>query len=86
MTGQIPQARSGPAWSPVRYLDYSFLRVDVEPAPKGHYAKPKVSGIAETGDGSEHFTVARKAKGPSPDRRPSAASGRGPAQAVLPSS
>ncbi|WP_069764170.1 metallophosphoesterase family protein [Streptomyces sp. LUP47B] len=50
------------AWSRVRYLNYSFLRVDVEPAAKGHYAKLKVSGIAETGDRIDHFTVARKAK------------------------
>ena len=39
-----------------------FLRVDVEPAPRGHYAKLKVSGIAETGGRIDHFTVARKAK------------------------
>ncbi|MFG2800087.1 purple acid phosphatase family protein [Streptomyces pseudovenezuelae] len=50
------------AWSRVRYLNYSFLRVDVEPASKGHYAKLKVSGIAETGDRIDHFTVARRAK------------------------
>ncbi|SNX60260.1 calcineurin-like phosphoesterase family protein [Streptomyces sp. TLI_55] len=50
------------AWSRVRYLNYSFLRVDVEPAPRGHWAKLKVSGIAETGDRIDHFTVARKAK------------------------
>ncbi|MER6269577.1 metallophosphoesterase family protein [Streptomyces sp900105755] len=50
------------AWSRVRYLNYSFLRVDVEPAPRGQYAKLKVSGIAETGDRIDHFTVARKAK------------------------
>ncbi|MFF1306483.1 purple acid phosphatase family protein [Streptomyces sp. NPDC058307] len=49
-------------WSRVRYLNYSFLRVDVEPAAKGHYAKLKVSGIAETGDRIDHFTVARRAK------------------------
>ncbi|MGW4907950.1 purple acid phosphatase family protein [Streptomyces sp. NPDC004270] len=49
-------------WSRVRYLNYSFLRVDVEPAPRGQYAKLKVSGIAETGDRIDHFTVARKAK------------------------
>ncbi|MEU0212892.1 metallophosphoesterase family protein [Streptomyces canus] len=50
------------AWSRVRYLNYSFLRVDVEPAARGQYAKLKVSGIAETGDRIDHFTVARKAK------------------------
>ncbi|MFJ8361530.1 fibronectin type III domain-containing protein [Streptomyces sp. NPDC093984] len=50
------------AWSRVRYLNYSFLRVDVEPASSGHYAKLKVSGIAETGDRIDHFTVARRAK------------------------
>ncbi|MFI7414820.1 purple acid phosphatase family protein [Streptomyces sp. NPDC049627] len=50
------------AWSRVRYLNYSFLRVDVQPAPRGHYARLKVSGIAETGDRIDHFTVARKAK------------------------
>ncbi|WP_155054799.1 purple acid phosphatase family protein [Streptomyces blattellae] len=50
------------AWSRVRYLDYSFLRVDVEPAARGRYARLKVSGIAETGDRIDHFTVARRAK------------------------
>ena len=50
------------AWSRVRYLNYSFLRVDVEPAAKGHYARLKVQGIAETGDRIDHFTVARRAK------------------------
>ncbi|MET9081998.1 metallophosphoesterase family protein [Streptomyces sp. NPDC004237] len=50
------------AWSRVRYLNYSFLRVDVEPASRGRYAKLNVSGIAETGDRIDHFTVARKAK------------------------
>ncbi|ULR50850.1 purple acid phosphatase family protein [Streptomyces deccanensis] len=49
-------------WSRVRYLDYSFLRVDVKPAPKGHYATLTVSGIAETGARVDHFTVARRAK------------------------
>ncbi|MEW2130215.1 metallophosphoesterase family protein [Streptomyces sp. NPDC005435] len=49
-------------WSRVRYLDYSFLRVDVTPAPKGHTAKLTVSGIAETGKRIDHFTVARRAK------------------------
>ncbi|WP_037888645.1 purple acid phosphatase family protein [Streptomyces viridochromogenes] len=49
-------------WSRVRYLDYSFLRVDVNPAPKGRHATLKVQGIAETGDRIDHFTVARRAK------------------------
>jgi len=40
----------------------SFLRVDVTPAPKGHYTTLKVQGIAETGDRIDHFTVARRAK------------------------
>ncbi|MFD5858504.1 purple acid phosphatase family protein [Streptomyces chartreusis] len=50
------------AWSRVRYLNYSFLRVDVNPAPRGRYATLKVQGIAETGDRIDHFTVARRAK------------------------
>jgi hypothetical protein len=50
------------AWSRVRYLNYSFLRVDVTPAPTGRYTTLKVSGIAETGDRIDHFTVARRAK------------------------
>ncbi|MFM9558509.1 MULTISPECIES: purple acid phosphatase family protein [Streptomyces] len=50
------------AWSRVRYLDYSFLRVDVKPAPKGHHTTLTVSGIAETGARIDHFTVARRAK------------------------
>ncbi|MFF9620055.1 fibronectin type III domain-containing protein [Streptomyces griseosporeus] len=49
-------------WSRVRYLDYSFLRVDVTPAPRGRYATLKVQGIAETGERVDHFTVARRAK------------------------
>ncbi|MER6976831.1 purple acid phosphatase family protein [Streptomyces carpinensis] len=50
------------AWSRVRYLDYSFLRVDVTPAAKGRYATLTVRGIAETGEQVDHFTVARRAK------------------------
>jgi putative lipoic acid-binding regulatory protein len=50
------------AWSRVRYLDYSFLRVDVTPASKGRYATLTVRGIAETGEQVDHFTVARRAK------------------------
>ncbi|MEU1402199.1 metallophosphoesterase family protein [Streptomyces sp. NPDC005728] len=49
-------------WSRVRYLNYSFLRVDVTPAPTGRYTTLKVQGIAETGDRIDHFTVARRAK------------------------
>ncbi|MFJ2603583.1 purple acid phosphatase family protein [Streptomyces sp. NPDC091279] len=49
-------------WSRVRYLDYSFLRVDVTPAATGRYATLTVRGIAETGDRIDHFTVARRAK------------------------
>ncbi len=50
------------AWSRVRYLDYSFLRVDVTPAPTGRTATLKVRGIAESGEQVDHFTVARRAK------------------------
>ncbi|MET9500913.1 purple acid phosphatase family protein [Streptomyces sp. NPDC006259] len=50
------------AWSRVRYLDYSFLRVDVTPAARGRYATLTVRGIAETGEQIDHFTVARRAK------------------------
>ncbi|MFJ5263681.1 fibronectin type III domain-containing protein [Streptomyces sp. NPDC088387] len=50
------------AWSRVRYLDYSFLRVDVTPASRGRLSTLKVRGIAETGAEVDHFTVARKAK------------------------
>lgn len=49
------------AWSRVRYLDYSFPRVDVTPAAKGRYAELTVSGIAEAGERIDHFTVARRA-------------------------
>ncbi|GGT13840.1 hypothetical protein GCM10010254_37970 [Streptomyces chromofuscus] len=48
-------------WSRVRCLDYSFLRVDVHPAPKGRPATLKVRGIAETGEEVDHFTVTRRA-------------------------
>ncbi|MET7851076.1 metallophosphoesterase family protein [Streptomyces avermitilis] len=48
------------AWSRVRYLDYSFLRVDVTPAAKGRTATLKVRGIAESGKEIDHFTVARR--------------------------
>jgi hypothetical protein len=50
------------AWSRVRYLDYSFLRVDVTPAARGRWATLTVRGIAETGEQVDHFTVARRAK------------------------
>lgn len=50
------------AWSRVRYLNYSFLRVDVTPAPRGRQTTLTVSGIAETGDRIDHFTVSRTAK------------------------
>ncbi|WP_171060017.1 purple acid phosphatase family protein [Streptomyces montanus] len=49
------------AWSRVRYLDYSFLRVDVTPAPKGRTATLTVRGIAETGEEVDRFTLARRA-------------------------
>ncbi|MFD7713648.1 purple acid phosphatase family protein [Streptomyces sp. NPDC059785] len=47
------------AWSRVRYLDYSFLRVDVQPA-KGRTATLTVRGIAETGEEIDRFTVERR--------------------------
>ncbi|MFD9331306.1 purple acid phosphatase family protein [Streptomyces sp. NPDC060065] len=50
------------AWSRVRYLNYSFLRVDVKPAAKGHLATLKVRGIAETGEEVDAFTVARRVR------------------------
>ncbi|MEV2228949.1 metallophosphoesterase family protein [Streptomyces phaeochromogenes] len=49
-------------WSRVRYLDYSFLRVDVTPASRGRLATLKVRGIAETGEEVDHFTVARRVR------------------------
>jgi hypothetical protein len=54
-------------WSRVRYTGYSFLAVEVEPAPKGHTAKGHtakltVSALAESGERIDHFTVARTAK------------------------
>ncbi|MFJ5030989.1 purple acid phosphatase family protein [Streptomyces sp. NPDC088560] len=49
-------------WSRVRYLDYSFLRVDVTPAPRGRQTTLTVSGIAETGERIDRFTVSRRAK------------------------
>ncbi|MFD3502024.1 purple acid phosphatase family protein [Streptomyces sp. NPDC058678] len=49
-------------WSRVRYLDYSFLRVDVTPAARGRTATLTVRGIAETGAEVDRFTVARTAK------------------------
>jgi hypothetical protein len=50
------------AWSRVRYLNYSFLRVDVTPAHKGRLATLTVRGIAETGAEVDHFTVARRVR------------------------
>lgn len=51
------------AWSRVRYLDHSFLRVDVTPAPQGRLATLTVRGIAESGgEQVDHSTVARRAK------------------------
>ena len=48
------QAEQTVAWSPVRYLDYSFLRVDVEPGAEGEHARLKDLGLAETGDRIDH--------------------------------
>ena len=50
------------AWSRVRYLDYSFLRVDVKPAAPGRTATLTVRGIAESGEQVDHFTVARRVR------------------------
>jgi len=50
------------AWSRVRYLNYSFLRVDVAPAVKGRMATLTVRGIAETGAEVDRFTVARRVR------------------------
>lgn len=50
------------AWSRVRYLNYSFLRVDVKPARPGGTARLEVTGIAETGDEVDRFTVARRVR------------------------
>jgi len=50
------------AWSRVRYLNYSFLRVDVTPAAKGRLATLRVRGIAETGEEVDNFTVARRVR------------------------
>ncbi|MEU2726474.1 metallophosphoesterase family protein [Streptomyces griseoviridis] len=58
-TGKVDETVT---WSRVRYLDYSFLRVDVAPAARGHWATLTVSGIAETGARVDRFTVARRAK------------------------
>lgn len=49
-------------WSRVRYLDYSFLRVDVTPASRGRLATLTVRGIAETGEEVDRFTVARRVR------------------------
>ncbi|WP_327580230.1 MULTISPECIES: purple acid phosphatase family protein [unclassified Streptomyces] len=49
-------------WSRVRYTNYSFLRVDVEPAPTGHTAKLTVRGLAETGEEIDRFVIARKVR------------------------
>ncbi|WP_406330231.1 purple acid phosphatase family protein [Streptomyces sp. NBC_00203] len=49
-------------WSRVRYLNYSFLRVDVAPAVKGRMATLTVRGIAETGAEVDRFTVARRVR------------------------
>ncbi|MFD9203893.1 phosphoesterase, partial [Streptomyces anthocyanicus] len=50
------------AWSRVRYLDYSFLRVDVTPAGRGRLATLEVTGVAETGEEVDRFTVARRVR------------------------
>ncbi|WP_404816751.1 purple acid phosphatase family protein [Streptomyces thermolineatus] len=48
-------------WSRVRYTGYSFLAVEVEPAPAGGTATLTVSALAEDGRRIDRFTVARKA-------------------------
>ncbi|MEV0221722.1 metallophosphoesterase family protein [Streptomyces sp. NPDC050704] len=56
------QEKETVAWSRVRYLNYSFLRVDVTPAAKGRTATLTVRGIAETGEEVDRFTVARRVR------------------------
>ncbi len=50
------------AWSRVRYTNYSFLKVDVTPAPAGRTASMKVTALAEDGTRLDHFTIVRTAR------------------------
>jgi len=49
-------------WSRVRYTGYSFLAVEVEPAPRGHTTTLTVSALSESAERVDHFVVARTAK------------------------
>ncbi|MYW65969.1 phosphoesterase [Streptomyces sp. SID8379] len=49
-------------WSRVRYTNYSFLRVDVQPAPVGRTATLTVRGLSEAGAEIDRFVVARRVK------------------------
>ncbi|MFE9421632.1 purple acid phosphatase family protein [Kitasatospora sp. NPDC006697] len=46
-------------WSRVRYLGYSFIKVDVTPAHQGQKATMKVTALTETGQQIDHYTIAR---------------------------
>ncbi|MCC3769924.1 metallophosphoesterase family protein [Streptomyces sp. UNOC14_S4] len=47
-------------WSRVRYTNYSFLAVEVEP---GRHPRMRVTALAETGERIDHFEVTRSSSG-----------------------
>lgn len=48
-------------WSRVRYLGYSFIKVEVTPAQFGRNSSMKVTALTETGQQIDHYTILRKA-------------------------
>ncbi|WP_329563093.1 purple acid phosphatase family protein [Kitasatospora sp. NBC_01266] len=46
-------------WSRVRYLGYSFIKVDVTPAHLGQKSSMKVTALTETGQQIDHYTIVR---------------------------
>jgi hypothetical protein len=53
------------AWSRVRYTGYSFVAVDVEPAPVGKKAKLTVRALTPEGRELDRITITRKVAAPS---------------------
>ncbi|WP_433239493.1 fibronectin type III domain-containing protein [Actinomadura nitritigenes] len=49
-------------WSRVRFTGYSFIRVDVTPAPRGRTSTLSVRALAENGTEVDRFTIARPSR------------------------
>ncbi|WP_145908452.1 purple acid phosphatase family protein [Kitasatospora viridis] len=58
---QVPETVE---WSRVRYLGYSFIKVEVTPAAVGKKSSMKVTALTETGQQIDHYTILRTAGAP----------------------